>query len=192
MNGKVQVISSILKLDRPFRPPAIIDMTGLDRQLVYYHLKTFCDEGWVQKVGKSYQILDKESLLTSLVEVAENTETALMNYRETVIGKTTVQILNAMAESIVAARNFDEPLSLDAKVAFIRKIDNTVKELKRLRKFLNNSQRGKSWSVKFFKRSDNDLEEWYDAWVKNLIDTPSVTIEEFTKTLKIAMEEADE
>ena len=84
INGKAQVISAILKMDRPFRPPHVIDMTGLERQLVYYHLRNFCDNGMLRKSGKVYQIADKEALFDNLLNTAEGTDTHLMKKTKSV------------------------------------------------------------------------------------------------------------
>ena len=163
MSGKLQVVSAILKLDKPFRPPHIIDMTGLPRELVYYHLKTMCNEGWVTKTGRVYEVSDKEELLNSLVEIAERTETRKMEANGTLWASDSIKTLNGIAEGIVCSLALgDKEIAPEARSMYISKIDKTMKELKQLRKFLNNSQRTELSAAK---KLQGQLDDLWESWI---------------------------
>jgi hypothetical protein len=187
INGKAQVVSSILKLDRPFRPPHIVDMTGLDRQLVYYHLRTFCDSGMLLKTGKVYQIADKEALFDSLLNITESTETHLMKKTKLieVIG------YNKVAETLVSLLVLDpqDELAREVKQAYVAEIDKTIQEFKNLRKFIHNSQRGEKSAAKYLKDMFASPREIYEAWVRDWDITPVEEVDEWTQRFKIAIED---
>jgi hypothetical protein len=159
MQGKIQVIGAILKLDRPFKPPHITDMTGLDRQLVRYHIRAFTERDYLEKIDKSYVIKDKEGLLTSMVDASEKTETAKM-VAAGIFNKQSVDKLNFQAESIIAGRTLELPMSQESKEVMLRNLDQSVRDLKNLRKYLTNATKTKGSAAKFFKDPMRAEEVW--------------------------------
>jgi hypothetical protein len=159
MQGKIQVIGAILKLDRPFRPPHIIDLTGLDRQLVAYHIRMFRERDYLEKIDKSYVIKDREGLLTSMIDASEGVKTAKMEAKG-LFNKQSVDGLNAKAESIIAGLALDLPMSQQAKDSMITKIDQSVRELKNLRKYLTNASKSKKSAARFIRDVMPDEAIW--------------------------------
>lgn len=177
--GGMKVISSILKLDKPFRSRHITEMTGFDRQLVYYHLGQLHDKGYIRKSGPTWEMEDREALLNSLVEGAERTETRKMNGNGIFLSKPTTVLLNAIASSIVCARSVREnTVSIQAKQALLDKIDKTIEELKVLRKYVNNSQRSEISARKELKNEET-LKQTWDYWLKTLEIVPEITYDEW-------------
>lgn len=184
-------IGTILKLDRPFRPPHIVSMTGLDRQLVRYHLNKLCETGYLEKIDKSYIIRDREGLLTTLLEESENIETAKPE-PSGFFNKETTDKFNAQAEMIIASRTLDLPMSLDARQGMVDRIDASISHLKKLRKYLTNATKTTGSAQKFFKgMGDRDVVE--EAIWKLLVgyagDSVVVDLPEFRDKFKDAMVE---
>lgn len=167
MQGKLQILSSILKLDKPFRPPHIVDVTGLDRQLVRYHLDKFREQGYIEKIDKYYVIKDREGLLNSLIESTDKLETALPKaggFFKSVTG------FNHKAETIIAAKSLKLPMYESARDAVVRDIDDSIKILKQMRKYMYNATKTDNSAKRFFKDFDPEqvwktLVEGHDATV---------------------------
>lgn len=179
-NTRLQIVSSILKIDRPFRAATVTDMLALDRQLIRYHLMQMVNEGLLEKTGRVYQMADKEKLFDSLVEIADKVSTNKMEAAGTLLSKHDVDGLNSLAESIVCARTFHNGMGLDAKDAMIKKLDKTMRELKQLRKFLNAGERSETSAAKKLR---GKLDEVYEAWVTNLGIVPSVSRQAWKESL---------
>lgn len=187
MNGKLQVLSAILKVaDKPFRPPHIVDMTGLDRQLVRYHIDRFVEANLIEKIDKFYVVKDKEGLLNSLIESSERLETALPKPGG-FFGK--VETINNRAEYLVAAKSLNLPMHNEAKDAFLSDIDATMRILKQLRKYITNSTKTVGSAQKFLYQMGGTKPEHIEGlWkllcmgVVNVVDLP-----EFEEAYKEAM-----
>lgn len=192
MNGKITVISNILKLDRPFRIPHITDMTGFDRNLVRYHIQELTKQGYLEKIDKTYILKDREGLLSSLLEATEKTETAQMKPRGFL--EQAARGYNAIAESIIAGKQLEIEGVDYVKVGFVRQIDITIEELKNLRKYVNNSQKTKGSAAKFFKRvfSEGEEEAFWKYWRQYGGDLYNRDYPQFHDELKIAIEGAEE
>jgi hypothetical protein len=188
--GKLLVLGTILKLDRPFRPPHIGEMTGLDRQLIAYHLRTFTERGYLEKQGKEYIIRNKEALLNSLLESAEGVQTAKMKSRGFFSPETTAKF-NQQVESIVAGRTLDLPMSQAAKDGMLQKIDESIAELKNLRKYVTNSTKTVGSAIKFFKQEDDTIDYVWQVYIQFNHLRP-LDLPEFIDAVNAAMELDDE
>lgn len=192
MNGKITVISSILKIDRPFRIPHITDMTGFDRNLVRYHIQELTKQGYLEKIDKTYVLKDREGLFSSLLEATEKTETAKMKSRGFFVNS--ANTLSNIAESIVAGKQLDIYGVEYVKTGFIKTIDDSIAELKNLRKYVNNSQKTNSTAAKFFKRviSEGNDEEYWQMWGRYGGDFFNRDFPAFHAELKLAIEGAND
>ncbi len=150
MNGKLQVIGAILRIDRPFRPPNVVEMTGLDRQLVRYHLNNFVTEGVLDRHDKYYSLVDKERLILLMTEISDKVDVSKMN-PTMLYNRERTDYLNRVAEYIVCLRVLDPELGGNSRELLAKGIDDTEKELKRLRKFLMNSERSEASAAKKLK-----------------------------------------
>ena len=190
MSGKAQIIGAILKLDRPFKASTIVQMTGLSRQLVFNHMKRMVEEGHLEKIDKSYVTRNKEELLNSLVEQSERIETSLPQPGGFF---TSVNGINRMAESAVAARILDLPMSGEYRDSMIQKCDDSIKVLKQLRKYLTNATKSEGSARKFFKKLDD--EQLYNVWKEfagECHEEIAVDEDEFMKAYKEAMTDEDD
>lgn len=189
MNGKLQVLSTILKLDnKPFRISHITDITGLDRNLVRYHVVNCAERGLLERVNKTYVVRDREGILNSLIESTEKTETAKMEATGLFTEKMALT-WNAWAEAIIAGRTFDVSMSQEAKNNLLDKIDESVKQLKKLRKYLCNGTKTVGSAAKFFNASEGDIET---AWkIYTNLGATGLDMAEFATELEEKMEEAE-
>lgn len=154
MNGKVLVAQQILKCkNRAFKGAEIVMATGLSRQLVYKHLSNMHDEGLLSKVGTKYKVEDEEGIIDSLIANSDTDNRGLMDPNLKLIES---QVYNDLAEVIVAMRALEVEPHKEFKEVYVEAIDDCVKELKRLRKFLNAGQR----SPRSAARVLNRYEEW--------------------------------
>jgi DNA polymerase II large subunit len=189
MQGKLQVLSSILKLERPFRVSHIVDMTGLDRNLVRYHVMQFVEKDYLEKIDRTYVVKDKEGLLNSLVDSADKLETTLPTFKNTFLEEET-KLLNR-AQFMVACKSLDLPMHEAAKRGMLDQIDATIKDLKQLRKYLTNSTKTVGSAQKFMKSMGGYDPEWMDAAWHILVTQAggdiSVDYPEFEKAYKRAL-----
>lgn len=187
--GKLQIISSILKLDKQFRATHIVDVTGLDRNLVRYHLMSFVEKGYLEKFDKYYVIKSKEGLLDSMVETSEKLETALPQPGGFLIN---LSGINLMAETTVAARILELPMAEAHRELLIKKCDDTVRVMKQLRKYLTNATKTEGSARKFFSKTIQEPEQIEAVWkwfVGASQDELAVDLDEFEKAYKEAMVE---
>lgn len=181
MNGKLQIIAAIINIDKPFRASHITQMTGLDRNLVRYHVVNFTSLNLLEKVDRTYILKNREGLLNLMIESAEKTETALPKpggfFR-------TIDTLNLKAEAIVAARSLNLPMASDARDGYVKLIDDTIQVLKNLRKYVTNATKTEGSAQKFFKKND-DVEVLWEIF-SSLTPFPC-DLPEFEKAFNEAM-----
>lgn len=190
--GKLQIISAILKLDRPFRPPHIIDMTGLDRNLVRYHLVQLTSDGFLEKIDKTYVVRDQEGLLRSMLHEVDAGETTKMKAKG-FFSPDTANKFNYQAEVIIAARALDIQGTDLVKTGLLHKIDESIAELKNLRKYLCNGSKTTRSAAKFWNgMNGEELEVAWQSMVYNGGELFTSTLEDFKREIKIAVEEAQE
>jgi hypothetical protein len=150
-NGKVLILGTILKLDKPFRPPEIIEATGLSRQLVHHHLTRLCETGGLEKIKLTYVVRDKEVLLEDLLNTTDEIGTKKPEPGGFFSADRT-KMWTTHAELIVAARTLDLGYSLAAREGMLKKIDDSIKVLKQLRKYLTHSTKTVGSAQKFFNK----------------------------------------
>lgn len=185
-NGKLLILSAILKMDKPFRPPHIIDVTGLSRQLVHHHLLSLCESGGLEKIDKTYVIRDKEVLLNELIDSSDSE-----GVKRPEPGGFLTEITHFLTQMdiIIAGRTLDLPGSLDARKGMLEKIDESTKVLKQMRRYLTNSTRTVGSAQKYLKKQGVHDPETVNGWWqifahygKDMVD-----IHEFEAALKEAM-----
>jgi hypothetical protein len=189
---KLQIIGSILKLNRPFRIPHIMQVTGIDRNLTRYHISALTQQGMLEKIDKSYVMRDREALLSSLLEESEKSHVAKMKSKG-FVGDATVFKQNLYAETVIAGKVLGLPCMEDVKTAYLRKIDETINEFKNLRKYLTTASKTDGSAAKFFKKMDMDNREfvWQGmAYIGEDLFTPSW--EEFKDAIAIGIEDAED
>lgn len=190
-HGKMLVLGNVLKLNRPFKAATITQMSGLSRQLVYIHLNNLCETGYLEKIDKSYIIRDREGLLTTLIEESDNPGTSKPEAGG-FFSKERIDTWTGQAEMIIASRTLGLPMSLDARQGMVDKIDDSVRVLKHLRKYLTNATKTTGSAQKFLKdMGDGDVVE--EAIWKLLVayagDSIVVDLPEFRDKFKDAMVE---
>jgi hypothetical protein len=187
MQGKLQVLTALIKLsDRPFRPPHVVDLTGLDRQLVRYHIDKFRSQGLLEKIEKTYVVKDREGLLNSLVEANDRVETALPKPAGLF---TTLQGVNAEAETLIAAKTLGLPMVSEARESLIKDIDASINVLKQLKKYLNNATKTTGSAQKFFNGKGGTDPEYVEKLWKQLWNRSTFTVDiaEFERVYEQAM-----
>lgn len=188
-SGKAQVLGAIMKLDRPFNAAAITEMTGLDRQLVRYHLIRFTEQGTIEKIGKTYTILNKAALVDSFLE--SNTSSDIRKVQSKGFFNTeTANFLSELATGVVYLKVLRAPLAIDMAVHLNVLIDETIAELKAMKRFVNNSQPGIRAAAKFYQQYGGDKQgQMYDAMVGRNFK-PALHKEEWTDQLDNISSEA--
>lgn len=176
MDGRSKVIMAILKLDKPFRPPHIGDITGLSPQLIRHHLLSLMDADIIEKENKTYFVKDKEGLFEELSNVTEKLEVSKMRAAG-FIQRQGADIFNTIADTILWSRALDIPDSREAKDAMLKQIDDTITEYKRLRRYLSTSQRSSNMAAKRMKKLRMD--EVYDEWTQRLRYIPTLDRKEW-------------
>lgn len=190
VNMRMNVVSAVLKIDRPFRAATVVDMVGLERQLVWYHLNELVKEGLLEKTGRVYQINSREDLLDSLVELTNQTSVSKMTPSKTMFGFD-ADWWNSLAEFTVLGKGLHDELSLEMRNHLIRKIEDTINELKQLRKFVNAAQRSEESAAR--KLHGKDFDEVYDEFfIKMLQATPSIGKREWVNGMKEKIEKVME
>lgn len=189
-NGKLLILGAILKMDKPFRPPHIMEVTGLSRQLVHHHLIGLCESGGLEKIDKTYVIRDKEVLLNELIDSSDN-EGVRRPEPGGFFANIDARLLHA--DCIIAGRTLDLPGSLDARRGMIEKLDETTKVIKQFRRYLTSSTRTVGSAQKFFKKQGVPAPESVEGlWkIYTMYTTNLPELSEFESALKEAMIEDD-
>lgn len=146
---KLLILGNVAKFERPFRLANITEMTGLERQLVHYHLTKLVEQGKLEKIGKTYSIINKDELIDSMLDGINNSDIRKIKPAG-LLGKETTEHLNKLCAAIVYAKALKLPMSIDMAVFMNRMVDETVLELKALKRYVNNSQPGVRTSAKYF------------------------------------------
>lgn len=194
VNGKVLVLGSVLKVDRPFKAATITLMTGLSRQLVFNHLNNLTETGYLEKVDKHYIIRDREGLLSTLMDASDTVESGQPKpggfFDKDFIATATTKI-----EFLVASRSLDLPMSLDARIGYLKQIDDSITVLKQMRKYLSSSTKTKGSARKFWKKQGGDTPEGIEQVWRMLSshagENATVDLIEFEEALKEAMVEEE-
>lgn len=195
LNGKVLVIGSVLKLERPFKAATITQMTSLSRQLVWQHLIDLTELGYLEKIDKTYVVKDKEGLLSSLLEAADSVESGLPKPGG-IFTKEVISTTNVKLETIVAARSLNLPMAASARSGYLQKIDDSITVLKQMRKYLTTSQKTVGSAQKFFKKQGGEKPEVVEWVWKTFAELSggdiTVDLPEFESALREALLKEDD
>lgn len=194
-SGKALVLGSVLKVDRPFKAATITLMTGLSRQLVFGHLTNLVETGYLEKIDKHYIIRDREGLLSTLIEAAESVESGMPKPAGFFDANST-NVATVTCNMIISGRTLDLPMSHEAKLGYLQRIDDSVKYLKQLRKYLMTSQKTVGSAQKYLKKEGFNSPEGIEAvWKKYSAlagEHATVDVHEFAEAFRIALlEESD-
>lgn len=173
--GKTSVVAAILKQHKPFRVATITEITGMDRQLTYYHVNKLLEQGKLLREGQSYSVVDRDTLLDDLVDVVETPGMRKMEPAG-LFSQDSVETLNALVQGMVYAKVLKLTDSINMAVHMNRIIDESVTELKVLKRYLNNAQPGKRLAIPYFVRDGvfRHLDLW-DVMVGRYDFEPSIT-----------------
>lgn len=171
---KAMILSAVLKQERPFKAAKIFSLTDLDRSLIRYHLTNLVKEGALEKNGMYYAIADRDTLINLVANVSEGPR---LRKPET----TYILMLNTLhvpLELAVALRVLNHPVAQEFKAAINKGIDDSIKELKSARKYLNESRPMPRTAVRMV--NDIDFDKFnYTHWLGKIQGK-----EEFLKILE--------
>lgn len=148
--GKALVLSAVAKQKMPFKASAIVDITGLERQLVHYHMTKFTERGWVEKVGTYYSVIDLEQIVDELVETTSTDTGVNMPGARGLISQATAKEFGDVVRAIVLAKTIGAPMSRDMSSDFNKTIDDSIAYFKALKRYLNNSRPSERTAAKYF------------------------------------------
>jgi len=182
--GKTQVIGAILKSHGAFKLPIITEVTGLDRQLVFYHVNKLVEQGLLIRSNHSYLIHDRNGLLDALMESDQPSSLRLM-HPEGVFSKVSADKLNHLIQGIAFAKTLRLPESIEMSVRMNQVLDDSITELKALKRYLNNAQPGRKKALAFYISADSvkrNLDIW-DNMVEGYDFEPTVSREEWVSEI---------
>lgn len=155
-SGKYQVISAVLKQDKPFKAVKITDATAMSRQLVFKHLNNLVIDGYIQKDGMYYTLINRDALVDRLIESTENVGPKLLDKQRGFIGK--IELINRAVETVALYRNAKLEGNNELTIGLQQGIDETIKDLKQLRRYLFGKQiEEKSAAKKLYR-------DWEERW----------------------------
>jgi DNA-binding transcriptional ArsR family regulator len=133
-DAKSLIIAEILMREKePFRMSAIVKGTGLRSSHVDYHLKRLVDEGFLEKQGQVYLLVNQAGLIDSLISTKSNVaEPKFLNkypFKE---------YRNTHLDGLLYGRAVDLPYHREIKTSMLEDIDNTIKQLKEVRRKIAN------------------------------------------------------
>lgn len=134
-NGKAQILSELLKMNRAFRARHIVEQTGLSRQLVNHHLSSMVTDGSLEKDGVYYTVADRDSLINAVATIDDGPSMKKAHSTQ-FINEELVKALNTIARIIVSSRNTKAPFHREVKEFMVNEIDDTIRSYKNLRKYI--------------------------------------------------------
>lgn len=135
--GKLTVLYYVAKQDKLFTAAEVCSITGLERQLVYYHLNKFVEQGLIEKAGTNYCVLDRDKLVETIAFGANPMrEKKARNSR---IFKN-ADTLNEVIESCILAKTLTLAGSRELKERLNEEINQTISSLKNAKRGLNTRQ----------------------------------------------------
>lgn len=161
-NGRTQVIGAILKTHGSFQLALITEVTGLDRQLTYYHVTKLLEQGLLTRSKHTYLIHNRDALLDALMESDQPSKLRQMQ-SEGIFSKEAADTLNHLVQGIVSAKVLALPDAVEMSVHFNQIIDASIAELKALKRYLNNVQTGRKKALAFYISADS-LKRNRDIW----------------------------
>lgn len=135
--GKLAVLYYIAKQDKLFTAAEVCSITGLERQLVYYHLNRFTEQGLIEKAGTNYCVLDRNKLVEAIA--FGNNPMKEKKAKNSRIFKN-AETLNEVIEACLHARSLTLAGSRELKEILNMEIDQTISSLKNAKRGLNTRQ----------------------------------------------------
>lgn len=177
--GKLQVVTAVLKMKGPFKVAHVTELSGLDRQLSYYHVNKLLEQGLLIRTGHAYSVRNHDELLDYLVETNDAPGLKLME-PEGIFSQKSADNLNTIVQGIVSAKVLGLTDSIDMTVHMNKIIDESMAELKTLKRYLNNAQPIKKKASTFFiKGGTLHNQEVWDSIVGDYDFLPTITKEDW-------------
>lgn len=133
-NGKAQILSELLKMNKAFRARHIVEQTGLSRQLVNHHLSSMVTDGSLEKDGVYYTVADRDSLINAVATIDEGPNMKKAHSTD-FISESHAKAINYITDLIVYARNSKAPFHRELKEFWVNQIDDTIRSYKNMRKY---------------------------------------------------------
>lgn len=133
--GKAIILGAVLKQEKPFKAAKVFALTELSRSLIRYHLDKFVEDGTLEKAGMYYSIVDRDALINSLADMSEGPTIQLVS-STLLLGKDADQLNNTI-RAVAVFRILELPYYQEVKNNVIKEIDDTIKQLKNARKYIN-------------------------------------------------------
>lgn len=112
------------------------------------------EDGLLIRTGQSYSIIDRDALLDYLVQADEAPGLRQMEPAG-LFSETTAKDLNELVQGLVAAKILVLPDSVDMTVHMNKVLDDTIAEIRALKRYLNNSQLGRKKATQFYISADS-------------------------------------
>lgn len=191
-SGNQMVLEAILAIDHSFRAVDIVNSTGMERPLVYYHLKKFLELGYIDKKQMVYLILDREALLRELAKSHKH-HVNLKAFPTPIYQEKHIKNLNRLIflTNVCRALSFEHSLRMKREVN--KTIESTIESLNAARLGLNRSQMSKVGGKKALKRDRHFQEDLftYCDFLQIEYDKELLS-EELTRVLNEEAEEVEE
>lgn len=179
-NGKAAVLNAIAKQTVPFKPSKIVDLTGLDRRLVNYHLAKFTERGWLQHYGQVYEITSLDLIVDALTDVAVEPSKNKKPEARGLVSASTANSLGEFAKRIGYLKRLRAPESVEMATHYNQVLDETIAYFKSVKRYLNNAQPSIRTAAKYafadkslFKDFASAPVHWiptmkYEAWAEQV------------------------
>lgn len=176
--AKSQIIGAMLKPKGIFKVAHITEMTGIDRQLIYYHANKLTEQGLLIKTGNAFSVRSHDELLDYLLNDVEVPGNRLME-PVGIFTKVTADRFNLWIQCLVSGRALELPDSRDLIVKMNQHLDETATEIRALKRYLNNTQLGRRKAIEtFYKKGIVINQDTWDSILKQLDFTPTYSKED--------------
>lgn len=169
---KSLILATLIKQDKPFKVARIGNATGLDGNLIRYHLRALLDNGVLEKNGMYWSIVDRDALINAITELSDEPHIRRPEATKLV---PKMEAVNKALEYAVALRELNHPVAPVLKLEMLKEIDNTIHELKNARKYITRASMNER---KARKRTEDIDEVWQYLKVFLAQYTNSVEFEE--------------
>lgn len=160
---KSQIIGAMLKPKGLFKAAHIVELTGINRTLVYYHANKLAEQGLLLRTGNAFSVRSHDDLLDYLLNDVEVPGNRLMEPKG-IFSKAYAENLNEQIKCLVAGKALELPDAFELMVKMNQYLDDTATEIRALKRYLNNSQLGKRKAADtFYHRGTlKNLDTWDD------------------------------
>lgn len=172
-----------------FTAADIYEETGLDRQLVYYHLTRLVDKGLLEKSGPKYIICDREQLL-ELLAYGQANITKTEAEPTIIYTKHNTDILNQIIRVAHLARAAGIPGSKELKESVNRDINDTIMMLNTVKRIMNRKRKmNKRKAHKALKKYEDFTEDYIKF--TTVFEVPNMNAEVIDELVRAIQEEGD-